>query len=156
MAHGTLQTEIKQTQPFESPEEEVLLNLFRTSDRLQIEVERLLRSFGLTFSQYNVLRILRGAGKPLPCLEIVGRLITPVPAITGLIDRLEKAGLVVRERSEQDRRVIYIGITKKALELLVGVDHPVNDLHSKLLGHLSSAELKQLSRLLEKAREADE
>ena len=84
MAEGRLQRELKKKRPFESAEEEALLNLWRTHDRFQIRFARFFREFGLTSSQYNVLRILRGEGKPLPCLEIADRLITAVPAITGL------------------------------------------------------------------------
>src|SRR5271167_806114 len=106
MANGRLRLELKKKRPFESPEEEALLNLWRTHDRFQIRFARFFREFGLTSPQYNILRILRGEGKPLPCLEIADRLITAVPAITGLVDRLEALGLVTRERSTEDRRVV--------------------------------------------------
>jgi len=129
-----------------------MLNLLRTSDQLQNRFGRLFREYGLTGSQYNILRILRGEGKPLPCLEVADRLIQVVPAITGLVDRLQKAGMVTRCRCEQDRRVVYIQITDKALKVLVQMDEPVNQLHRQLLGHLSKQELAQLNRLLEKAR----
>ena len=119
---------------------------------MQIQLDRLLRSFGFTPSQYNVLRILRGEGKPLPCLEIASRLITAVPAITALLDRLEEAKLIVRERSVEDRRVVYIAITGKALDQLAKVDRPLKELHRKLLGHLAPAEIKEFNRLLAKAR----
>lgn len=129
-----------------------MLNLLRTGDRFQIQLDRLFRSFGFTPSQYNVLRILRGEGKPLPCLEIASRMITAVPAITSLIDRLEKASLIVRERSAQDRRVVYIAITDKAIAQLAKVDKPLIELHRRLLGHLTPSELEALNLLLEKAR----
>lgn len=129
-----------------------MLNLLRTNDRFQNQFGRLFRDFGLTPSQYNVLRILRGEGQPMPCLDIADRLIQVVPAITGLVDRLEKQALVCRERCTADRRVVYIQITKKALTLLKRMDDPVQALHKRLLGHLTQAELKQLTRLLEKAR----
>lgn len=153
MKHGTLRNEIGKRGPFDSPEEEALLNIFRTNDRLAIDIDRLLRAFDLTQSQYNVLRILRGEGKPLSCAQIGSRTITIVPALTGLIDRLEAAGLILRERSAEDRRVIYIAITEKALGLLAKVDPPLKDLHRRLLGHLSGVELTQLSHLLEKIRQ---
>src|SRR5438552_16683735 len=105
-----LQHELKKKQPFESPEQEAALNVLRTSDRLEICIARLLREHGLTPSQYNVLRILRGEGKPLPILEIANRTITVVPGITGLIDRLEQAGFVERVRCETDRRVIFVAL----------------------------------------------
>ena len=83
---------------------------------MQIRFARLFREYGLTPSQYNVLRILRGEGKPLPILEIASRTITVVPGITGLIDRLEQAGFVNRLRCEKDRRVIYVALTDHAAE----------------------------------------
>src|SRR5271156_5630782 len=103
-----LQHELKKRQPFASPQQEATLSVVRTSDQLQIRFARLLREYGLTPSQYNILRILRGEGKPLPILEIASRTITIVPGITGLIDRLERAGFVNRLRCEKDRRVIYV------------------------------------------------
>jgi DNA-binding MarR family transcriptional regulator len=154
MKPGSLQAELKKRRPFACPEQEAMLNLLRTADRFQIQLDRLLRSLGFTPSQYNVLRILRGEGKPLPCLEVAGRMITAVPAITALIDRLEKAGLIVRARSARDRRVVYVAITAKARGLLAKVDQPLEDLHRRLLGHLSPGELRQLNRLLERARGA--
>ncbi|MBS0209565.1 MAG: MarR family transcriptional regulator [Planctomycetes bacterium] len=153
MTRGKLQRELKKARPFDSLAQEATLNLVRTSDRLQLTFARLLREHGLTPAQYNILRIVRGAGQPLPILEIASRTITVVPGITGLIDRLEQAGLVCRERCTEDRRVVYVAVTDKATKLLAGLDRPVLDLHDKLLGHLTQAELKELSRLLEKARE---
>ena len=127
--------------------------MVRTSDQLQIRSARLLREHGLTPSQYNVLRILRGEGKPLPILEIASRTITVVPGITGLIDRLEQAGFVNRLRCEKDRRVIYVALTDHATTTLADIDEPLLALNRKLLGNLSQAELKELIRLLEKVRE---
>src|SRR5262245_11522611 len=152
MAGGRLQAELKKRRPFDSPEQEAILNLLRTNDRIQIRFSRLFREHGLTPSQYNVLRILRGEGQPLPCLEIAGRMVAVVPGITGLIDRLEAMGLVGRIRSSEDRRVIYVQITDKALDLLSRLDKPVDDLHRQLIGHLTPDELTELVRLLEKAR----
>ena len=152
MTSGQLQRELKKKRPFESPEQEATLNLMRTNDQFQNRFGRLLREFGLTSSQYNVLRILRGEGTPMPCLEVGDRMIQVVPAITGLIDRLQKQELVSRERCTEDRRVVYVEITKKALTLLKRMDEPVNQLHKRLVGHLTRSELKELSRLLEKAR----
>lgn len=152
MTSSKLQRELRKKRPFESPEQEAILNLLRTNDQFQNRFGRLFREFGLTSSQYNVLRILRGEGKPMPCLEVADRMIQVVPAITGLIDRLERQELVSRERCVEDRRVVYIDITKKALGLLKKMDEPVNDLHKQLMGHLNRRELKELSRLLEKAR----
>jgi len=149
-----LQNELKKKKPFESPEQEAALNLLRTSDQFQNRFLRLFRQHGITPSQYNVLRILRGEGKPMPCQEIGERMIQVVPAMTGLIDRLEKQNLVQRERDTEDRRVIHVSLTAQGGKLLAELDQPVQDLHQQLLGHLSATELKELSRLLEKARES--
>src|ERR1700678_119516 len=152
MPEGRLQRELKKKRPFESAEEEALLNLWRTHDRFQIRFARFFREFGLTSSQYNVLRILRGEGKPLPCLEIADRLITPVPAITGLIDRLEAVELITRDRSTDDRRVVFVAISPKGLEKINAMETPLVALHKEMIGHLARGELAELSRLLEKAR----
>ena len=152
MADGRLRQELRKKQPFASPEQEALLNILRTNDQFQNRFGRLFREYGLTASQYNVLRILRGEGKPMPSLEIAERMIQVVPAITGLIDRLEKQALVSRTRCTDDRRDVYVEITKKATSLLKKMDKPVNGLHKQLMGHLTRAELRELSRLLEKAR----
>jgi DNA-binding MarR family transcriptional regulator len=154
MTTPKLQHELKKKRPFESPEEEALLSVVRTSDQLQIRFARLLREYGLTSpTQYNILRILRGEGKPLPILEIASRTITVVPGITGLIDRLERAGFVNRLRCEKDRRVIYVALTDQGMTTLAALDEPLVALHRKLMGHLSQGELKELIRLLEKVRE---
>lgn len=147
-----LQRELKKQRPFDLPEQEAFLNILRTNDQFQNRFGRLFREYALTTSQYNVLRILRGEGKPMPCLEIAERMVQVVPAMTGLLDRLEAQELIRRERCTQDRRVVYVELTDKGLELLNRMDQPVRDLHKSLMGHLSAAELKELSRLLEKAR----
>ena len=152
MQSAKLQHELKKRHPFDSAEQEAVLNILRTSDRIDNRLGRMFRKFGLTSSQYNVLRILRGEGKPLPSLEIADRMIQVVPAMTGLIDRLEKQELVVRQRCEDDRRVVYVAITRKATDLLKRIDKPLAELHKQLVGHLSASELSTLSRLLEKAR----
>src|SRR5437763_5393970 len=131
-----LQHELKKKQPFESPEQEAALNVLRTSDRLQIRFARLLRQHGLTPSQYNVLRILRGEGKPLPILEIASRTVAVVPGITGLIDRLEQAGFVRRVRCATDRRVIHVALNDQGTRTLAALDEPIAALERKLLGHL--------------------
>lgn len=152
MSKSRLQDELKKKRPFELAEQEAILNILRTSDQFQNRFGRLLREFDLTQSQYNVLRILRGEGKPMPCLEIGDRMIQVVPAMTGLLDRLEKLGFVQRERCTEDRRVVYVELTEAARGLLERMDNPVMELHKQLIGHLTQAELKELSRLLEKAR----
>lgn len=147
-----LQFEIKQSKAFTSTAEEAVLNLQRTADHIQIAFTRLFREHGVTSQQYNVLRILRGAGEPLPILEIGDRMVTVVPAITGLIDRLEKQGLVRRTRSETDRRVVAVTILGKGLSLLADLDKPTADLNKQLLDHMPESDLKQLIALLEQMR----
>jgi DNA-binding MarR family transcriptional regulator len=153
MKPSKLQREVKKKHPFTQLEQEASLNLARTADQLQIRFARLFREHGLTPSQYNILRILRGEGAPLKILEIADRMVTVVPGITGLIDRLEQAGLVERRRCPEDRRVIYVALRDRAVELLARLDQPVLQLHKRLMGHLSEAELRELIRLLEKTRE---
>ena len=152
MNAGRLQHELKKKRPFASLDQEVLLNILRTNDQLQIRLERLFRQFGLTPSQYNVLRILRGEGQPLPITEIGARTITVVPGMTGVIDRLESAGMVRRDRSAEDRRVIYVEITPKALEVLAKLDKPLMELHIQMVGGLNDTEKRDIVRLMEKLR----
>ena len=152
MSGKSLKDELKMRRPFDSLEQEAILNIMRTGDQLQNRFGRLFRQFDLTSSQYNILRILRGEGKRLPILEVASRMIQVVPAITGLIDRLEAAGMVDRVRCKEDRRVVYIEITEKASKTLAKMDKPLLDLHEALLGHLARSELRELVRLLEKAR----
>ena len=107
----------------------------------------------LTPSQYNVLRILRGAGeKGHPCQEVGARMISRVPDVTRLLDRLEKAGLVARRRCTEDRRVVHATILPKGLEVLAALDGPVQDLAPRLFHSLSQRELQQLNDLLVRAR----
>lgn len=148
---GRLQGELRKRRPFDDPCEEVVLNLLRTHDQIQIRFARLFAAYGLTSQQYNVLRILRGAGL-LPILEIAAQMIAVVPGITGLVDRLEAKELVRRERCQDDRRVVYAAITPQGLALLGRLDDPVKELHHALVGHLTPSELDSLARLLEKAR----
>jgi DNA-binding MarR family transcriptional regulator len=155
MPRSVLQDEIKKRDPFEVPEQEVALNLARTADHLQAEFVRLFKARGISHAQYNVLRILRGAATALPCQEIAGRMITHLPDITRLVDRLEATGLVGRCRTEEDRRLVLVRITAAGLDLLAGLDGPVLDLHRRQLAHLSPEELAELNRLLVKARRPD-
>jgi DNA-binding MarR family transcriptional regulator len=152
MTASKLQRELKKKRPFQSRDEEAALNLLRTSDQLQICFARLFREYGLTSSQYNVLRILRGEGQPLPILEIAQRTITVVPGITGLIDRLEEAGFVRRERCESDRRVVYVALSDKAARTLARIDRPLAGLHQRVMSKLTQAELAALNATLEKLR----
>lgn len=152
-----LKDEIKKKHPFEHPEEEAYLNLLRTTAVLYAEFERVLKQAGLSEPQYNVLRILRGVGGcGAPCTEVGARMISRVPDVTRLVDRLEAAGLVERCRISQDRRVVQVKITEKGLATLAEMDQPLVDLNKKLLRHMSREELDELSRLLVKARHPPE
>lgn len=152
---GRLQEEIRQTRPFASLEEEAFLNLQRTGNALVQALSRFFKEHDLTPTQYNVLRILRGAHpQTLTCGDIGERLVTPDPDVTRLLDRLEQRGLVRRTRDTADRRVVRGGITEEGLGLLKSLDRPVPQFVQGLLGHLSDDEMKTFIRLLEKAREA--
>ena len=149
----SLQKEIKQRKPFASLEQEVVLNVMRTAGALRQGTSELLKPFDLSAPQYNVLRILRGAGdEGLPCSEVGDRLITRDPDVTRLLDRLEKRDLIQRGRSSKDRRVVTATITKKGIELVNDLDTPVMDMHAEQLGHMKKKELKKLVALLEKLR----
>lgn len=151
---GKLAADIKQTKPFRSPEEEAFLNLLRTTDAITQQEESTLAGFDLSHSQYNVLRILRGAGADgLPCGEIANRMITRDPDITRLLDRLERRGLAARSRESKDRRVVTARITPTGLEHVARMDQPIGDLMRQLLGHLGPKDLRTLIELLERIRE---
>jgi DNA-binding MarR family transcriptional regulator len=156
MVHSRLQDEIGKKHPFDCPEQEACLNLARTMDHLGQPFARLFQEHGISGPQYNVLRILRGTGgNGLPCLEIAGQMITRMPDITRLVDRLVEAGLAQRNRCCKDRRVVRVQITPAGLELLDRLDQPVLDLHRRQLGHLTHEELAELNRLLVKARQPE-
>lgn len=149
-----LQEEIKQTRPFVTIEEEAALNIRRTSDRLQYHTQQLFKPHGITPTQYNVLRILRGAGDAgLRCSEIGERLVSSDPDITRLLGRLQKQKLIRRKRDPKDRRVIYATITAEGLRLLKETDPTVNTAIKDILGHMSHEKLTTLIALLEEARQ---
>lgn len=148
----TLQDEIKKRKPFDSVEQEATLAIMRTSDLLENRIARLLREYNLTLSQYNVLRILRGEGEPMPCLEVADRMIQVAPAITRVMDQLLALGLITKTQSDQDRRVFEIELTQDALRLLKKIDQPILDLHASLLSNVAKADLATLIRLLDAVR----
>src|SRR5262245_41735151 len=155
MKRSGLQAELKQTRPFRSSGEEPSIALLRTADLLRREFAAVLVPSEITVQQYNVLRILRGAGAAgLPTLEIAERLIERAPGITRLVDCLEDADLVARERSRQDRRAVVCRATPKGLSLLAGLDDAVDGADEAALGMLTERERRELIRLLEKVREA--
>lgn len=150
-----LQHEIKQDKPFPSLQAEVFLNLLRTTDALSRGVEEILKLAGLSETQYNVLRILRGAGETgLCCREVAERMITRDPDITRLLDRLERRGLLTRSRDSKDRRVITVRINPAGQKVLKDLDGPLAEYHRKLLSHMDKGDLRKLVELLEVARES--
>lgn len=150
----SLREEIKQTRPFKSLYEETLLNLVRTSEVLSARTEDALKEHGITGTQYNVLRILRGAGPAgLACGAIGERMLTRESDMTRLIDRMLALKLVERTRHEGDRRVVVTTLTEKGRQLLTTLDPVVKEVQRRLLGHMDEASLRQLIGLLEQARE---
>jgi len=132
-----------------SLEERIAVLLLRAADFVGQQGEQLFKSHGLTGTQYNVLRILRGAGpEGLPCKIVGDRMISHDPDMTRLLDRMEKRGLILRERQKDDRRVVKTRITATGLETLKKLDQPVREIHKKHFAHLSASKLKQLAELL--------
>lgn len=143
----------KSSRPSIPLEDRVFVALLHTADTLGQEVEQFLKAAGLTGAQYNVLRILRGAHpQGLACRGIGDRMISHDPDMTRLLDRMEKRGLITRERQTDDRRVVKTRITPQALSLLKTLDLPVHDLHKRQFRHISAARLKTLGVLLEEVR----
>jgi DNA-binding MarR family transcriptional regulator len=151
---GRLQKAIRQRKPFRSLEAEAFLNIEHTADALMRSMADLLKGADLSPTQYNALRILRGAGPGgLPCGEIAERMVTRDPDITRLLDRLARRGLVERARDGRDRRVVTTTITRDGEALLGRLDDPVEQLHARQLSHLGERSLTRLVELLEKARQ---
>ncbi len=149
-----LRREIRQSKPFANAEEEAYVALLRTADAHQQRVAELLKGHDLSPVQYNVLRILRGAGEGgLSCGEISERMITRDPDVTRLLDRLEKQGWVVRQRDQTDRRVVKAMITDLGKRLIAPLDAVIADHHRTHLGHLERKRLQQLVELLDAARQ---
>lgn len=152
-----LASSIKQTQPFSSLEQEVSLTFFRLATELEHESSSLFKAHGLSMAQYNVLRILRGAGEAgMACGDIGDRLVTKAPDITRLLDRLERQGLITRSRETNDRRVVTTRITERGREILAELDAPVVLLHKRQFGHLGEEKLHQLLTLLEEVSSRSE
>jgi DNA-binding MarR family transcriptional regulator len=135
-------------------EAQVFVSLLRAADALARGAEALLKPYSLSGTQYNILRILRGAGeKGLACREVGCKLISRDPDITRLLDRMESRGLIARAREARDRRVVKTRITAEGLRLLGELDKPVHELHRRQFRHLPAKQLRQLSNLLDRARE---
>lgn len=152
---GRLLTELKQTRPFRSREDEAFLNLVRTTELLRREVIELFKPHDLTHAQYNVLRILRGAGDAgMPTLAIRDRMVEEAAGITRLLDKLEAAGYVVRERSTPDRRQVLCHITPKGVGVIAALDAPMDAANKRAGSMLEDAERGQLIELLGAIRAA--
>jgi DNA-binding MarR family transcriptional regulator len=137
-----------------SVETTLFVSLLRIADTLAVEAEQVVKTAGLTGAQYNVLRILRGAGREgLACREIGERMISRDPDITRLLDRMEKRDLITRERQTDDRRVVRTCVTANGLELLKNLDQPIRELHKRQFDGFSAPQLKVLVSLLDKIRE---
>ena len=138
---------------FDSLEQEVFLNVWRTYDRLRMLEDELFGRFDLTPQQYNVLRLLR-AEHPVavPTLTLALQLVSRAPDITRMLDKLNERGLIERERPVDNRRVVLIRITESGVALLDQIAEPLQECHAKQLGHMGAAELRHLSALLKSAR----
>ena len=144
-----LQDELKQRRAFGSLEQEALLNVVRTSSVLNDSIEQLLKPFGVSLAQYNVLRILRGSSPtPLCRNDIRDRMINRMPDMTRLLDRMEEAGLVARARESEDRRMVLTRLTDEGQRVLDAIDPLLESEHKRLLGKLSSDEQRTLISLL--------
>lgn len=148
-----LARELKQTRPFPSPVQEALLGIQRTAALLELRAAEMLRPYGITPTQYNVLRILRGAGaEGLPRCEVQARMVSPVADTTRLLDRLERMGFVARTRSTEDRRVVTSRITPRGLALLDTVAAPLRAFEESEVGRVSAARLRTLIGILDELR----
>jgi DNA-binding MarR family transcriptional regulator len=149
-----LRDEIRQSKPFESPAQEAILALYRTSDMLRRRFSQLVEPHGISLQQYNVLRILRGAGKTgTPTLDIADRMIERTPGVTRLLDKLEVKRLVRRERCPEDRRQVLCWITEPGMRLLAELDQPLAAAGVSSMAPLSTSEVRVLITTLEKIRE---
>ena len=149
-----LRHEILQNQPFRSSSQEAILGLLRTTDIVRRRIQEIVEPAGITLQQYNVLRILRGAGEAgLPTLAIAHRMLEQTPGITRLIDRLEAKAWVSRERQLGDRRLVVCRIAPSGLELLEKLDVPVGEADATLLSMLAEEERQQLIGLLDRIRQ---
>jgi MarR family transcriptional regulator, organic hydroperoxide resistance regulator len=153
MKISKLQEELQQKRPFASRRQEALLAVMKTADVVRRQIASLLESHGVTLQQYNVLRILRGAGaKGLPTLSIGQRLIEQTPGVTRLVDRMEGRGWVSRKRCTEDRRVVYACITEEGLHLLATLDPVLTKYETNSAPLLSDEDLAALIKLLERMR----
>jgi len=152
---GTIRDEIRQTRPFESPADEAVVTLLATADRVRTALSGVTEARGVTLQQYNVLRILRGAGPAgIPTLEIAARMIERSPGVTRLLDRLEARSIVRRVRCPTDRRQVLCHATEKARRALAQLDGPVAEASRRTLAPLDASRTGELVRLLDVVRAA--
>jgi DNA-binding MarR family transcriptional regulator len=150
---GKLRKESHQSKAIRLLEEETTLNIMRTADHINLQLLDVLKPHGLSGTQYNVLRILRGAGETgASCKDVAGRLVTRDPDITRLMDRLEKRGILTRDRAKQDRRVVTHRLTEAGLELVNLLDRPIKEMHQRTMQPLKPGQLRDLIGLLEELR----
>lgn len=155
----SLQRELGKRTPFASRSQEAYLAIQRTASVLAGDFARLLREHGLSEATYNVLRILRGVqgapggGGTLTCSEVGERMVSPVPDVTRLVDRLQRRGLVKRSQGTEDRRVVRVAITRRGLDALATLDRPIMETHEKQLAHVAPADLARLIVLLARVRQ---
>ena len=133
---------------FPSARQEAAIRLLQASDLVRRRMAAVIEPYGVTIQQYNVLRILRGAGEPLPILGIAERMVEQTPGITRLLDRLQVKNLVVRQRCSEDRRVYHCSITNEGLALLASMDAAVYEVDEAAIGPLPPDDVDQLVRLL--------
>lgn len=142
---------------FDSPQQEVFLNLWRTYDRLRAFEDELFGQHDLTAQQYNVLRLLKASyPQKVPTLELAARLVSRAPDITRMLDKLGERGFIDRERPIENRRLVHVAITPAGLALLEKLAGDIRDCHQRQLGHLNAEEMRALVELLKKAREPHE
>ena len=148
-----LQAELKQHRPFRSLKEEANLSILRTAAVLEHAFDTALKPHGITSTQYNVLRILRGAEPQGLCRSEIGeRLVRQAPDVTRLLDRLEDAKMIGRQRGGEDRRYVVTRITRAGLALLTEVERRIDEIHNEQIGHLDEPQLRKLISLLAAVR----
>ena len=151
---GSTHGQSRQPEPYHPLEEEVFLNLQRTADAVLRQTAALLKTADLSPAQYNVLRVLRASGSGgLKCRELAGKMVTRDPDMTRLLDRMEKRGLIARQRQSRDRRVVETKVTVAGLDLLESLDEPMQSVIQRVLAHMDRPSLRRLNLLLEEARE---
>jgi DNA-binding MarR family transcriptional regulator len=148
-----LEQHLQMTRPFQTRAEEAMLAILCTAEALNHSIDCALEPFGITRTQYNVLRILRGAGAAgLACHAIGARLISRVPDVTRLLDRMAQMDLITRDRSQTDRRVVAVRLTERGAAMVDALDAPVQATIQRLLGHLGEDQLNRIIALMDAIR----